>query len=89
MEETRDNSDDDEEGADAPFGEGDSIPNTSCLFCATASSGVEDNLKHMSSIHSFFVPDLEYLVDVEGTNYLYFFTFFSQLHLYLISARNL
>ena len=66
MEETLNNSDDDDEGAEAPFGEGDSIPNTSCLFCATASSNVEDNLKHMSSIHSFFVPDLEYLVDVDG-----------------------
>jgi len=66
MEETQINSDDDDQGAEAPFGEGDSIPNTSCLFCATASSNVEDNLKHMSSIHSFFVPDLEYLFDVDG-----------------------
>jgi len=50
-----------------PFGEGEAIPNTSCLFCCFSSSpDVEENLKHMSSLHSFFVPDLEYLVDLEG-----------------------
>lgn len=61
-----------QEGADedvdgeAPFGDGEAIPNGSCLFCSTASSSVEENLEHMSTSHSFFVPDLEYLVDVEG-----------------------
>jgi len=61
-----------QEGADedvageAPFGDGEAIPNSSCLFCSTASSSVEENLKHMSTSHSFFVPDLEYLVDAEG-----------------------
>jgi len=53
----------DVEGA---FGDGEAIPNTSCLFCSASSSAVEENLKHMSSNHSFFVPDLEYLVDVDG-----------------------
>ena len=63
-----------QEGADedvageAPFGDGEAIPNSSCLFCSTASSSVEENLKHMSTSHSFFVPDLEYLVDAEGTS---------------------
>jgi len=57
-----------DEEADLPFGDGEAIPNTSCLFCSSSSSSsVEENLKHMSSSHSFFVPDLEYfLVDVEG-----------------------
>jgi len=38
-----------------------------CLFCAhTSSSSFEDNLTHMSSEHSFFIPDAEYLVDPTG-----------------------
>ena len=38
-----------------------------CLFCAhTPSSTFEDNLTHMSSEHSFFIPDAEYLVDPTG-----------------------
>ena len=43
-----------------------------CLFCAhTASSSFEANLTHMSSTHSFFIPDAEYLVDPTGLiNYL-------------------
>jgi pre-60S factor REI1 len=36
-----------------------------CLFCAHTSS-FEDNLTHMSSEHSFFIPDAEYLVDPTG-----------------------
>jgi len=53
----------DEEGA---FGDGEAIPNTCCLFCTASASTVEENLKHMSTLHSFFVPDLEYLVDADG-----------------------
>ncbi|KAN0107331.1 C2H2 type zinc-finger (2 copies) domain containing protein [Russula decolorans] len=37
-----------------------------CLFCAHTSSSFEDNLTHMSSEHSFFIPDGEYLVDPTG-----------------------
>ena len=37
-----------------------------CLFCAHVSSSLEDNLTHMSSKHSFFIPDAEYLVDPSG-----------------------
>ncbi|KAF9227481.1 hypothetical protein BS17DRAFT_748096 [Gyrodon lividus] len=39
---------------------------SSCLFCTHSSSSLEDNLSHMSSSHSFFVPDAEYLVDITG-----------------------
>ena len=39
---------------------------TQCLFCPEASSTLTDNLSHMSSAHSFFVPDVEYLVDLTG-----------------------
>ncbi|KIJ18836.1 hypothetical protein PAXINDRAFT_127953 [Paxillus involutus ATCC 200175] len=39
---------------------------TSCLFCTHSSSCLEDNLTHMSTSHSFFIPDAEYLVDITG-----------------------
>lgn len=39
---------------------------TQCLFCQESSTSLEDNLTHMSSAHSFFIPDAEYLVDVTG-----------------------
>lgn len=42
-----------------------------CLFCTHSSEDVVENLKHMSVAHSFFIPDAEYCVDVEGLlNYL-------------------
>ena len=37
-----------------------------CLFCPESSASLEENLTHMSSVHSFFVPDAEYLVDLTG-----------------------
>jgi len=37
-----------------------------CLFCNQLSTSLEDNLTHMSIIHSFFIPDAEYLVDITG-----------------------
>jgi pre-60S factor REI1 len=37
-----------------------------CLFCAHSSDSFEINLKHMAEIHSFFIPDVEYLVDLRG-----------------------
>ncbi|RKP20236.1 hypothetical protein ROZALSC1DRAFT_12959 [Rozella allomycis CSF55] len=37
-----------------------------CLFCNHKSENLEDNLQHMSVSHSFFVPDLEYVIDLEG-----------------------
>lgn len=39
---------------------------TQCLFCADSSTSLEDNLTHMSSVHSFFVPDADYLVNITG-----------------------
>ena len=46
--------------------EGDEIPVTDCLFCGRSSSSMEDNLQHMTVSHSFFLPNVEYLVDMEG-----------------------
>ncbi|KAG1735081.1 cytoplasmic protein [Suillus paluster] len=39
---------------------------TSCLFCTHTSSALAENLTHMSSAHSFFVPDADYLIDLPG-----------------------
>lgn len=39
---------------------------TQCLFCPEASTTLEDNMAHMNSVHSFFIPDTEYLVDLSG-----------------------
>jgi pre-60S factor REI1 len=37
-----------------------------CLFCSKRSPTTEDSLKHMTSAHSFFIPDRELLVDLPG-----------------------
>ncbi|KAK4058708.1 pre-60S factor rei1 [Microbotryomycetes sp. JL221] len=42
------------------------IPTTSCLFCSHSSSTTQDNVAHMRQAHSFLIPDLEYLVDLQG-----------------------
>ncbi|KAI6000479.1 C2H2 type zinc-finger-domain-containing protein [Pisolithus albus] len=42
------------------------ISTDACLFCSTVSAGIADNLTHMASVHSFFIPDAEYLVDLSG-----------------------
>ena len=47
--------------------EGDKLTLDQCLFCAhTSPGGLEENVKHMTVAHSFFIPDVEYLVDLEG-----------------------
>lgn len=47
------------------------ISSTQCLFCPNASSSMEENLTHMSTAHSFFIPDADYLIDLPGLiNYL-------------------
>lgn len=61
--------DDDEmdvEEVDSDEWEEDPIPVTDCLFCSNHSSNMEKNLKHMTVEHSFFLPDPEFLVGVEG-----------------------
>ncbi|CAH2267146.1 zinc finger protein 622 [Pararge aegeria] len=37
-----------------------------CLFCSQHSKNMVKNLKHMSAAHSFFIPDVEYCVDIKG-----------------------
>ena len=36
---------------------------TDCLFCAHKSETFEDNMAHMTNVHSLFIPDIEFLVD--------------------------
>jgi pre-60S factor REI1 len=37
-----------------------------CLFCTTKLSTIDICLQHMSTFHSFFIPDREYLSDISG-----------------------
>jgi pre-60S factor REI1 len=45
---------------------GVAIPSNECLFCNMKSTNLEDNLMHMSLSHSFFIPDIEFVTDLEG-----------------------
>ncbi|CAA7259278.1 unnamed protein product [Cyclocybe aegerita] len=38
----------------------------SCLFCSEQYPTLDENLTHMSTAHSFFIPDAEYLIDLPG-----------------------
>ena len=42
------------------------IANNDCIFCDHHSKNLINNIKHMSIKHSFFIPDTEYCIDVEG-----------------------
>ena len=46
--------------------EDDPIPVTECLFCNHHSNNLDKNLNHMTIEHSFFLPDPEFLVNLEG-----------------------
>lgn len=43
-----------------------SIPVTDCLFCSHHSKSLLRNVAHMTKVHSFFLPDVEFLVDLKG-----------------------
>ncbi|XP_060939570.1 cytoplasmic 60S subunit biogenesis factor ZNF622 [Limanda limanda] len=43
-----------------------SIPVTDCLFCSHHSKSLLKNVAHMTKVHSFFIPDVEFLVDLGG-----------------------
>ncbi|XP_015281354.1 PREDICTED: zinc finger protein 622, partial [Gekko japonicus] len=44
----------------------EAIPVTDCLFCSHHSSSLVKNVAHMTQGHGFFIPDIEYLVDLRG-----------------------
>ena len=39
---------------------------TECLFCPHTSEDLESSLSHMSRVHGFFIPDLDYMMDIKG-----------------------
>lgn len=43
-----------------------SIPVTDCLFCSRHSKSLMKNVAHMTKVHGFFIPDVEFLVDIKG-----------------------
>ncbi|GAB1299275.1 Zinc finger protein 622 [Apodemus speciosus] len=59
----------DEDAEDAEAGERPplgAIPVTDCLFCPHHSCSLVKNVAHMTKVHSFFIPDIEYLSDLKG-----------------------
>ncbi|KAF7428380.1 hypothetical protein PC9H_007603 [Pleurotus ostreatus] len=45
---------------------GKTLSPSDCLFCTNSAASFEGNLTHMSTAHSFFVPDADYLTDLTG-----------------------
>ncbi|XP_071108701.1 cytoplasmic 60S subunit biogenesis factor ZNF622-like isoform X1 [Haliotis cracherodii] len=58
--------DSEDDGSDAGSWEENMLGLEECLFCSYVSSSLEDNVSHMTGKHSFFIPDIEYMVDMEG-----------------------
>lgn len=42
------------------------LTSNSCLFCPHQSTSIELSMEHMTRQHSFFIPDTDYLRDLEG-----------------------
>ncbi|KAG8196754.1 hypothetical protein JTE90_014487 [Oedothorax gibbosus] len=42
------------------------VDTNDCLFCDHQSESTEANVLHMTTEHSFFIPDVEYLADLDG-----------------------
>nr|SVE78865.1 EOG090X06E3 [Daphnia lumholtzi] len=55
-----------EDDSDEWVDDDEAIPITCCLFCNHKSDTVESSLKHMSCQHSFFIPDFEFVIDLEA-----------------------
>ncbi len=54
------------EPKDEAESEPEALETSECLFCPRQSRDMERNLNHMTKTHGFFVPELAYLVDIEG-----------------------
>jgi len=37
-----------------------------CLFCTQKFESFDENMQHMTKVHSFFIPEIEYLIDLGG-----------------------
>ena len=46
--------------------ESEPLPLEECLFCDHHSESLEKNMEHMTSKHSFFIPHIDCLVNLEG-----------------------
>lgn len=46
--------------------EEEALPVTSCLFCPQTSETLPDNVDHMTKEHSFFIPNIEFLIDPQS-----------------------
>jgi pre-60S factor REI1 len=57
---------DDEDTEKDEFDDSLGIPINDCLFCDSKFSSVEDKCEHMAKVHSFFVPDMGHVSDLEG-----------------------
>ncbi|ORX62112.1 hypothetical protein DM01DRAFT_1331576 [Hesseltinella vesiculosa] len=42
------------------------LQDTDCLFCSHTADSFDDAMLHMTKEHSFFIPDIEFLVDLQG-----------------------
>lgn len=51
---------------DETYSENNPILQNNCLFCKHHSATLTKNVKHLMIEHSFFIPDVEYLVDIRG-----------------------
>jgi pre-60S factor REI1 len=59
--------DDDEQAIDEKIAAARSrLSTTDCLFCPQVSVSLDDSLTHMSLVHSFFIPDAQFLIDIPG-----------------------
>ncbi|RAH67234.1 putative C2H2 finger domain protein [Aspergillus aculeatinus CBS 121060] len=60
-----------EEGEDEEMSD-DSFSSARCLFCPNTAADIQENTEHMLKAHGMFIPEKEYLADLEGLlNYLY------------------
>lgn len=51
---------------DEEYSDDNPILQNNCLFCSNHSATMMKILKHMTLAHSFFIPDIEYVVDMKG-----------------------
>ncbi|XP_068092822.1 cytoplasmic 60S subunit biogenesis factor ZNF622 [Hyperolius riggenbachi] len=70
MEDVDEGMEDADEGSSAAGAESSTapgmIPVTDCLFCSHHSRSLLKNVAHMTKVHSFFIPDIEFLQDLKG-----------------------
>jgi len=54
------------EEIDSDEWEEDPLEVTDCLFCPKRFTTLEKNATHMTEVHSFYLPDPEFLIDLQG-----------------------